>query len=110
MYKTQRQLEKLPPLRVPQRPFNRPANPEIGQLLKESNDLLNVCVLCWVCNLMIFSLSQDDSHYFAPKYYDQHVCMFVCPTAHVSQKPHVHLSLTKLSTGTVGTFINQSND
>ena len=46
VYKTQRQLEKLPPLRVPQRPFNRPANPEIGQLMKESNDLLNVRVLC----------------------------------------------------------------
>ena len=45
VYKTQRQLEKLPPLRVPQRPFNRPANPEIGQLMKESNDLLNVRVL-----------------------------------------------------------------
>ena len=46
VYKTQRQLEKLPSLHVPQRPFNRPANPEIGQLMKESNDLLNVRVFC----------------------------------------------------------------
>jgi len=43
--KTQQKLEKLPPLRVPQRPFNRSTNPEIGQLLKESNDLLNVSVV-----------------------------------------------------------------
>ena len=43
MYKTQKKLEQLPPLRVPQRPFNQSSNPEIAQLLKESNELLNVC-------------------------------------------------------------------
>ena len=43
VYKTQHKLEQLRPLRVPQRPSNRPANPEIGQLMKESNELLNVC-------------------------------------------------------------------
>jgi len=57
VYKTQRRLEKLPPLRVPQRPLSQPANPEIGQLIKEGNELLNVSVSGTFCHVHTISAS-----------------------------------------------------
>jgi len=66
VYKTQQKLEKLPPLRVPLRPFNRSTNPEIGQLLKDSNELLNVC------RLLYWFTSQQAAAIFVS------VCLFVC--------------------------------
>jgi len=57
VYKTQQKLEKLPLLRVPLRPFNRSTNPEIGQLLKESNELLNVCrLLYWFTSQQVAAI------------------------------------------------------